>query len=34
LKILKKLRKGSFCPSILEPGRRIDHALYAVVMEA
>jgi transposase-like protein len=29
-----KLRKGSFFPSILEPRRRIDQALYAVVMEA
>ncbi|WP_238586203.1 transposase [Rhodococcus rhodochrous] len=28
------LRKGSFHPSILEPRRRIDQALYAVVMEA
>jgi len=28
------LRKGSFFPSILEPRRRIDQALYAVVMEA
>ena len=28
------LRKGSFFPSIIEPGRRIDQALYAVVMEA
>jgi putative transposase len=31
---LPKLRKGSFFPSILEPRRRIDQALYAVVMEA
>jgi putative transposase len=31
---IPKLRKGSFFPSILEPRRRIDHALYAVVMEA
>ncbi len=29
-----KLRKGSFFPLILEPRRRIDQALYAVVMEA
>jgi transposase-like protein len=29
-----ELRKGSFLPSILEPRRRIDQALYAVVMEA
>src|SRR5690349_10810772 len=28
------LRKGSFFPSILEPPRRIDQALHAVVMEA
>ena len=27
-------RKGSFFPSILEPRRRIDQALYAVVIEA
>ena len=31
---LPKLRQGSFFPSILEPRRRIDQALYAVVMEA
>jgi transposase-like protein len=31
---LPKLRRGSFFPSILEPRRRIDQALYAVVMEA
>ena len=31
---IPKLRKGSFMPSILEPRRRIDRALYAVVMEA
>ncbi len=29
---IPKLRKGSFFPSILEPRRRIDQALYAVVM--
>jgi putative transposase len=29
-----KLRKGSLFPLILEPRRRIDQALYAVVMEA
>ena len=29
-----QLRKGSFFPSILEPRRRIDQALYAVVIEA
>jgi putative transposase len=33
LKILK-LREGSFFPSLLEPRRRIDRALLAVVMEA
>jgi putative transposase len=31
---IPKLRKGSFFPLILEPRRRIDQALYAVVMEA
>ena len=31
---IPKLRKGSFFPSILEPRRRIEQALYAVVMEA
>ncbi len=31
---IPKLRQGSFSPSILEPRRRIDQALYAVVMEA
>ncbi len=31
---LPKLRKGSHFPTILEPRRRIDQALYAVVMEA
>ena len=31
---IPKLRKGSSFPSILEPRRRIDQALYAVVMEA
>ena len=31
---IPKLRKGSFFPAILEPRRRIDRALYAVVMEA
>jgi putative transposase len=31
---IPKLRKGSFFPSILEPRRRIDQVLYAVVMEA
>jgi len=31
---IPKLRRGSFFPSVLEPRRRIDQALYAVVMEA
>lgn len=31
---IPKLRKGSFFPTILEPRRRIDQALYAVVIEA
>ena len=31
---IPKLRQDSFFPSILEPRRRIDQALYAVVMEA
>jgi transposase-like protein len=31
---IPKLRKGSFFPGILEPRRRIDQALYAVVIEA
>ena len=31
---IPKLRTGSFLPSILEPRRRVDQALYAVVMEA
>ena len=31
---IPKLRRGSFFPRILEPRRRIDQALYAVVMEA
>jgi len=31
---IPKLREGSFFPSILEPRRRIDQALSAVVMEA
>jgi transposase-like protein len=30
---IPKLRKGSFFPVILEPRRRIDQALYAVVMK-
>ena len=28
------MRAGSFLPSILEPRRRVDQALYAVIMEA
>jgi transposase-like protein len=31
---IPKLRAGSFFPTILEPRRRIDQALYAVIMEA
>ena len=31
---IPKLREGSFLPSLLEPRRRIDQALWAVVMEA
>jgi putative transposase len=31
---IPKLRKGSLFPAILEPRRRIDQAMYAVVMEA
>lgn len=31
---IPRLRDGSFLPSLLERGRRIDQALYAVVMEA
>lgn len=31
---IPKVRKGSFFPSLLERRRRIDRALYAVVMEA
>ena len=31
---IPKLREGSFFPSLLERRRRIDRALYAVVMEA
>ena len=31
---IPKLRKGSFFPSVLEPRRRIDRALWAVIMEA
>jgi len=32
--LIPKLRAGSFLPSILEPRRRVDQALYGVVMEA
>jgi putative transposase len=31
---IPKLRHGSFYPSLLEPRRRIDRALWAVIMEA
>ena len=31
---IPKLRAGSFLPSILEPRRRVDQALYGVIMEA
>jgi putative transposase len=31
---IPKLRAGTFFPSLLEPRRRIDRALWAVVMEA
>jgi transposase-like protein len=31
---IPKLRQGSFYPSLLEPRRRIDRALWAVVMES
>jgi putative transposase len=31
---IPKLRNGSFFPAILQPRRRIDQALYAVLMEA
>lgn len=31
---IPKLRKGAFFPGLLEPRRRIDQALYAVIMEA
>ena len=31
---IPKLRAGSFLPSFLEPRRRVDQALYAVIMEA
>ena len=31
---IPKLRKGSFFPELLEPRRRIDKALWAVIMRA
>ncbi len=31
---ISKLRRGSFFPSLLERRRRVDKALFAVVMEA
>jgi putative transposase len=31
---IPKLREGSFFPALLEPRRRIDRALLAVVMQA
>jgi len=31
---IPKLRKGSFFPELLEPGRRIDKALWAMIMTA
>lgn len=32
--VIPKLRQGSFFPALLEPRRRVDVALHAVVMEA
>lgn len=32
--LIPKLGSGGFLPSILEPRRRVDQALYAVIMEA
>jgi putative transposase len=32
--LIPKLRSGGFLPTILEPRRRVDLALYAVIMEA
>jgi putative transposase len=32
--IMPKLRIGSFFPTLLEPGRRFDRALLAVVQES
>jgi putative transposase len=31
---IPKLREGSFFPSLLERRRRVDQALFAVIMEA
>ena len=31
---IPKLRDGSYCPSLLEPRRRAERALLAVVQEA
>src|SRR5438045_1108698 len=31
---IPKVRKGTFFPSLLEPRRRIDQAVWAIVMEA
>lgn len=31
---IPKLRSGGFFPTILEPSRRIDQALYAVIIES
>jgi transposase-like protein len=33
-RVITRLRAGSFRPSIMEPRRRVDQALYAVIMEA
>jgi transposase-like protein len=32
--LIPKLRTGCFLPSILKPRRRVDQALYGVIMEA
>lgn len=32
--MIPKLRSGSYLPSILEPRRRVDQALFGVAMEA
>jgi putative transposase len=31
---IPKLRTGSYLPSVLDPRRRVDKALYAVIMAA